>query len=119
MLTCYFFSFAHCIRNFVKYCLFNFNNGYEFHRIFNEDKTKSQRLIDKELKDERNKRNNMLQNLEGRHLGDTEDGTGKYYWAIRSGALKKIPVEPYIIDTLPQHLIIKLTYIYIYFKLTL
>ena len=69
--------------------------GNDFVNIYiNEDKTKSQSLIDKELRDERNKRNNMLQDLGGRHLGDTEDGTGKYYWAIRSGALKKILVEP-------------------------
>ena len=68
--------------------------GNDFVNIYiNEDKTKSQSLIDKELRDERNKRNNMLQDL-GRHLGDKEYGTGKYYWTIRSGALKKILVEP-------------------------
>ena len=71
------------------------DKGNDFVDIYiNEDRTKSQRLIDKEQRDERNKRNNNLPDVRGRHLGETEDGSGKYYyWAIRSGVLKKILVE--------------------------
>ena len=69
--------------------------GNDFVNIYiNEDRTKSQRLIDKEQRDERNKRNNNLPKVNGRHQGVAEDRSGKYYyWAIRSGELKKILVD--------------------------
>ena len=71
------------------------DKGKDFVDIYiNEDRTKSQRFIDKEQRDERNKRNNKLPVVDGRHQGEAEDGSGKYYyWAIRSGELKKILVE--------------------------
>ena len=76
--------------------------GNDFLNIYvNEDRTKNQRIIDKALRDERNKRNNAFElqtcpantNESTRRLGNDADNGKMYYWAIRHDALKKIFIE--------------------------
>lgn len=78
--------------------------GKEYNNIYlNEDRTKAQRAIDKELRDERTRLNNALTETtytttindqtvtQTRRLGD--EGSSKFYWAIRNDRLKKIIID--------------------------
>ena len=81
--------------------------GTKFTNIYlNEDRTNAQRVIDKELRDERNRRNNHRDfteetyevTINGQRVTQTrrvgEDDYGEwYYWAIRNEELKKIFIE--------------------------
>ena len=65
--------------------------GDEFKGIYvNEDKTESQRKLEKELREERNRRNNELEvdADSGRHLGTHNNR--KFSWGIRSSELRRI-----------------------------
>ena len=66
-------------------------NNPDFQNVYiNRDKTRSERLLDKELRVERSKRNATLeeQDEEGRHLGSYNGK--KFYWGIRFGELRRI-----------------------------
>jgi hypothetical protein len=60
----------------------------------NKDMTRAERMAEKELRDERNKRNGELteQDTNGRPRG-TFNGK-KFYWGVRFGELRKIFDKP-------------------------
>ena len=66
-------------------------NNPDFQNVYiNRDKTRSEMLLDKELRVERSKRNATLeeQDEEGRPLGS--DNGKKFYWGIRFDELRRI-----------------------------
>ena len=66
-------------------------NNPDFQNVnINKDKTRAERLIEKELRVERNKRNAALENKdeEERPLG-SHNGK-RFYWGIRFGELRRI-----------------------------
>ncbi|RNA36922.1 hypothetical protein BpHYR1_037018 [Brachionus plicatilis] len=58
----------------------------------NQDKTLNERLIESKLRSERNKRNDGLNSVSGRHRFQ-DDGEKKWYWGIRNGELRKIEIK--------------------------